>query len=786
MKLHCFCLRFLLVAVLTFASNIPNCKDTDCNSCIRSPSCMWCMKVNITDGTSRCISNLHTEARKWKETCGQENVVEYENFHDAVEDEDFSETSKPIIQMKPQKIKLQLRAGEPYNLTIGYRHVQNYPIDLYYLMDGSKSMSDDKETLSAFANDLADGIKNITSDIRLGFGVFVDKPLLPFVSTAPFERQPRCEFKEGECSPPYGFLNSLPLTNNTLEFERKVNEAPIATNKDFPEGGFDALMQAMVCDREINWRDQSARVIVLSTDAGFHYAGDGRLAGVLSPNDMVCHLDINGSYIRSEDLDYPSVSQVNYMANKKGISVIFAITEDQEPLYFKLAEHISGASSGILKKDSSNIESLLTEKVKDIISTVNLDANVKGPVKIQYFSKCISEEMTQRSSCTGLVLGDEVDFILEFQLEECPEKEEEFLQNISISLGGRQETVDVEVTAACGCKCREAGDKGYIEDAEQCSFHGTYMCGICECHKGYMGSDCQCETKLTGKNYTSDESCIGPDTSLICSNRGTCVCGICQCSEGDSAEKKIYGAFCECTNYQCPTASGKLCSGHGECVCNKCNCSEGWTGHDCDCEDSERDCINQGSKEVCSGQGDCKCNKCSCQSGYSGKYCEDCLNCSGKCDEFKPCVQCQAFQTGEYAPDICQKKCTLFNITKVPEVKVDQAVEEQCFFFDDNDCRIIFAYRRYENGTIEVRVQENVECSTSVNMWGVIISVISTIVLIGLVALLVWRITASIHDRREYQKFILEQRDAKWSTSDNPLYKKATTSVQNPLFGVNN
>lgn len=95
-------------------------------------------------------------------------------------------------------------------------------------------------------------------------------------------------------------------------------------------------------------------------------------------------------------------------------------------------------------------------------------------------------------------------------------------------------------------------------------------------------------------------------------------------------------------------------------------------------------------------------------------------------------------------------------------------------------------YRRYDNGTIEVLVQENVECSTSVNMWGVIISVLCTVVLIGLVALIVWRITASIHDRREYQKFVLDQQNAKWSAGENPLYKKATTSVQNPLFGVNN
>ena len=56
-----------------------------------------------------------------------------------------------------------------------------------------------------------------------------------------------------------------------------MRSAPIATSQDFPEGGLDALMQAMVCKKEIDWRDRAIRLIVLSTDAGFHYAGDGKV-----------------------------------------------------------------------------------------------------------------------------------------------------------------------------------------------------------------------------------------------------------------------------------------------------------------------------------------------------------------------------------------------------------------------------------------------------------------------------------------------------------------------------
>ena len=42
---------------------------------------------------------------------------------------------------------------------------------------------------------------------------------------------------------------------------------------DAPEGGFDAIMQAIVCKDEIGWREKARKLLVFSTDAGFHYAG---------------------------------------------------------------------------------------------------------------------------------------------------------------------------------------------------------------------------------------------------------------------------------------------------------------------------------------------------------------------------------------------------------------------------------------------------------------------------------------------------------------------------------
>jgi hypothetical protein len=44
---------------------------------------------------------------------------------------------------------------EAHNLDFYYEQAQDYPVDLYYLMDLSKSMEDDKEKLSALGDLLA-------------------------------------------------------------------------------------------------------------------------------------------------------------------------------------------------------------------------------------------------------------------------------------------------------------------------------------------------------------------------------------------------------------------------------------------------------------------------------------------------------------------------------------------------------------------------------------------------------------------------------------------------------
>lgn len=68
-----------------------------------------------------------------------------------------------------------------------FSRAQDYPVDLYYLMDLSYSMKDDKTKLSKLGKNIADVMTKVTKDFRLGFGSFVDKTTLPYVNTAPWK-----------------------------------------------------------------------------------------------------------------------------------------------------------------------------------------------------------------------------------------------------------------------------------------------------------------------------------------------------------------------------------------------------------------------------------------------------------------------------------------------------------------------------------------------------------------------------------------------------------------------
>lgn len=93
-------------------------------------------------------------------------------------------------------------SDDPFTFPVQFRQAKNYPVDLYFVMDLSKSMQDDKQEISLLGDllglcfcvfDIISQIENsyssltagemgkLTNNFKLGFGSFVDKETYPFI-----------------------------------------------------------------------------------------------------------------------------------------------------------------------------------------------------------------------------------------------------------------------------------------------------------------------------------------------------------------------------------------------------------------------------------------------------------------------------------------------------------------------------------------------------------------------------------------------------------------------------
>ena len=219
------------------------CSDSSiftCKECLmRSPQCVWCADqpevedLKLTKQRVKCGTRSELEEQKCQNMIEKESKVEFT-------------TSSVDSRISPKTLSVDLRYGDPIKFTINFTSPEYYPIDMYYLMDLSQSMSDDLENLRKLAQELSSKMKEITGNkegnLRIGHGSFVDKTVLPFVSTVPEKLKNPCT-AEKPCEAPYTFRSNMRLSPDTDEFDKIVKKINHSSNLDAPEAGLDAMMQ---------------------------------------------------------------------------------------------------------------------------------------------------------------------------------------------------------------------------------------------------------------------------------------------------------------------------------------------------------------------------------------------------------------------------------------------------------------------------------------------------------------------------------------------------------------
>lgn len=777
-------LAFLLLHLFSYCDG---CRGNNCSECITSgEDCAWCSDRNFTLQRledSRCGSESELMSKNCSKIENPKTTEDTFKRIDNIVTDGASGNGTDAVQIQPQKMHVRIRPkGKGHNITVTFRPANNFPVDLYFLFDVSFTMKTYIQDLAHLAQELARDIGNISTNYRMGFGTFQDKVILPFTNTHPAVILNPCS----GCSKAFSFRHELELTQDLSAFTNTVQRANFTGNIDAVEGGFDALMQIIACS-SVGWRENSRQIIIFASDERMHFAGDGKLAGIIKPNDGKCHL-VNNENVMAEKQDYPSVGQISHALDQTKKFVIFAISKDATYRDF-LAINRSIPRSTVEKLElsstsQSSILSIVRNKYREMTKGVRLTSSpTPDYVKVNIAA---NHPNAGPEGSVKLNIGESVTFSVTVSVEKCPERPQDRTQTVIISPSDfLKDTLNVTLEIICDCDCQKTDSS---VPAQECHYgNGSIMCGICSCFPGRLGERCECNSEGLGEVSVSDANCIDPragnKTAVKCSGFGRCKCGVCDCDHQRS------GRFCECNDAFCPTnRNGLVCSGNGACKCERCECKQNFTGDICECPVGNDHCFAAPSAaqsgaqvaKVCSGHGNCTCGECVCEEGYTGRHCQICYQCGKSICEvsnYDQCAICHVLPEQQKCPDDCP------NVEIVQEVLIQDEVsgQENCKSWRSEECHVRYVVRNPGvNATI--LVEQSQVCTEGPDLLIIVLGVVGGVVGVGLILLLLVKLLTTLFDRLEYQHFLKELQSPKWAKQNNPIYVKATTTYHNPAL----
>lgn len=541
-------LKFVVSTLDTPAISSSICiSQRTCDKCLEANhNCSWCTDRRYNMTSPRCMPKQELESYGCRNEFIQENRKVAINIIKNQPLTDFSKDNFNAYQIQPQEVKMVLKKGDTQRIKMKYRPAQNYPLDLYYLMDLTWSMRDDKETLVSMGGNLANALNNLTENNRIGFGSFADKPTMPYIMISDAEKRNPCAVENDLCEPTYAYRHHLSLTNDINQFIKQVNQSSVTGNVDNLEGGLEALMQVLVCDERVGWSEKSRKIVVFASDGKMHVAGFGLLGGAIARNDKKCHLNTKGEYTASLVQDYPSLEEIYRELINKKVNVIFAVTNDVIAHYNSIHGLMNELTSvGVLQEDSSNILQLVEDGFEQFVRNVQFFDNATADYfKIEYLTTCGAKypNPQRQNTCDNVIIGQEYEFEIRITLLVSPETIGVNRQTIKIeeaSLRNESLILDINLERICPCLSEEIGE----EKSRMCSNNGTLHCGMCFCAQGYAGLTCGCDLRNYNSSKELEAQCRNPDDNIsgvTCSKQGECLCGKCYCNRG------FEGDYCEC------------------------------------------------------------------------------------------------------------------------------------------------------------------------------------------------------------------------------------------------
>ena len=227
------------------------------------------------------------------------------------------------------------------------------PLDVQFLQDRSGSFADDIANVRLLVPQIVAAMQAVQANSTYGVSSFIDKPVSPFGAGGEWV---------------YALEQAMSASGATLA--ATYNAMTTLNGADGPEAQIEGLMQLALHATEAGFRTDTARFVVLFTDAPFHVAGDGAAGGILTPNNGD-GLFPNGGALE----DYPRLLQVQAALQAANIIPIFAIAAGYEATYQGLVDALGRGTVVSLTTNSSNIVAAITAGLTAATTTHIEDAN---------------------------------------------------------------------------------------------------------------------------------------------------------------------------------------------------------------------------------------------------------------------------------------------------------------------------------------------------------------------------------------------------------------------------
>ena len=242
---------------------------------------------------------------------------------------------------------------EGHNVYYGTGGVVTGALNVQFLQDLTGSFADDIANVRSLVPQIVAALDGISGGAAFGVSSFRDKAFSAFGGAGD-----------------YVYKTDLAIGATAATLTTAYAGFVATGGADLPEAQLEALLQlAARAGAEVGYQTNSARFVVLFTDAPFHTAADGTVAGITTANNG--NAIINDAGVLE---NYPELAQLGAALAAANIIPIYAVTPGLEATYQGLADAIGRGTVVTLTANSSNIVTAITTGLTTATTTHIADA----------------------------------------------------------------------------------------------------------------------------------------------------------------------------------------------------------------------------------------------------------------------------------------------------------------------------------------------------------------------------------------------------------------------------